>query len=334
MSRLFLKLLTGVAVGAAYAFSASADEANTAPPGYQSVPPAITLRHISPVEYFRGILGMTPAQRERALAGRPPAEKKAIFEKVREYEALPRAVREERLRQTDLHWHLITLMRLEPKDRVEHLKQISPLEMPMVLEQLQQWDELPEETRKALLANAQFIETYVEWRASSPVGQEEIVKKLPADRRAQFSEEVKRWQSLPKEQRTELCGQVQRFFVMTTPEQRETINTLSDAERQQMEGSLAAYAQLPAGQRQRCIDSFEKFAAMAPEERAQFLQNAEKWEAMTVRERQLWRTLVGQLPPMPPAPPGMPPMPPGFPAPTFSPTAMTRQGGNQYPSRP
>ena len=68
--------------------------------------------------------------------------------------------------------------------------------------------------------------------------------------------------------------------------------------------------------RQQCMESFEKFAAMAPEERNQFLQNAAKWEAMTAHERQLWRRLVGELPPMPPGmpamPPGMPPMPPGF----------------------
>jgi hypothetical protein len=106
------------------------------------------------VEYFRGILGMTPEQRECALAGKPPAERKVILEKVREYEALPPDVREARLRQTDLHWHLITLMRIGPKERAEHLKQISPLDMPMVMSQLHQWDELPDGTRRALLANA------------------------------------------------------------------------------------------------------------------------------------------------------------------------------------
>jgi hypothetical protein len=282
------------------------------PPGYLRVTPSIMLHHISPVEYFRGILGMTPAQREGALAAKSPEERRVILEKVREYEALPRDVREARLRQTEFQWNLITLMRLDPKDRARQMKQISPLNLPMIMGQLNQWDELPGATRKALLENQRFIETYVEWQVSSPADQEQILKKLSQERRNYFAKELKRWQALPEDQRTELCTQFRRFFVVTDQEQRQTINTLPEAERKQMERALQAYAELQPAQRQRCIDSFGKFAAMDPAERAQFLRNAEKWEAMTVGERQLWRRLVGDLPPTPPPPPGMPPMPPGF----------------------
>jgi hypothetical protein len=322
-------ILTGIAIGAIYSPIADAEQTNTpgAPPpprGYQSVTSAITLHHISPVEYFRGILGMTPAQRERALAGKPPEERKAILEKAREYEALPRDVREARLRQTELHWHLIRLMRLDAGQRERQMKEISPLDLPMIAEQLRQWDELPSKTQRALLENERFIETYVEWQVSSPSDQDDILKKLPAARRSYFAKELRRWQALPEDQRAELRAQFQRFFVMTGQEQRQTISTLSDAERRQMERALQAYADLPPAQRQRCIDSFGKFAAMDSGERAQFLQNAEKWEAMTVHERQLWRTLVGELPPAPPAPPGMPPMPPGFWRGGFGPGVTTR----------
>ncbi len=293
-------------------------------PGYRTITPSITLHHISPVEYFRGILGMTPAQRDAALAGKSPEDRKVILEKVREYEAMPREVREERLRQTELHWRLITLMRLDPTERERRVKEISPLDQPMVMEQLRQWDELPATTRKALLENEKFIRTYVEWQVRSPADQEEIVKKLSPQRRAYFAAELKRWQTLPEDQRTELCAQFRRFFVMTGQEQTNTISSLSETERQQMERALQAYKELPAEQRRRCIDSFGKFATMAPTERAQFLQNAAKWEAMTAHERELWRTLVEELPPTPPAPPDMPPMPLGFPLAPPSPGDMGR----------
>jgi len=310
-------VVTGIAIGAIYFWSAGAEQTNTTeapplPPGYQNVTPAITLHYISPVEYFRGILGMTPAQRVRALAGKSPEERKAILKKVREYEALSPNVREARLRQTELHWHLIMLMRMDPKERERQMKQISPLDLPMIMGQLHQWDELPEATRKALLENERFIATYVEWQVSSPEDHEQILKKLPVRNRVYFVKEWGRWQALPENQRVELCAQFRRFFVMTGQEQRQTISTLSEAERQQMERALQAFAGLPPRQRDRCIDSFGKFATMGPREEAQFLQNAEKWEAMTGHERQLWRTLVGELPPAPPPPPGMPPMPPGY----------------------
>ncbi len=310
-------VLMGIAVGAMYSMSAGAQEINSTggpPPsrGYQSVSPTITLNHISPVEYFRGILGMTPAQRDGALAGKSPEEKKAILEKVREYEALPREVREARLRQTELHWRLILLMRLDPEEREQQMKEISPLDLPMIAGQLHQWDDLPGATRKALLENEKFMETYVAWQVLSPADQAAILKKLPPERQGYFSRQLRLWQALADDQQAELCAQFRRFFVIAGQEQRQTIGTLPEAERQQMEQSLQSYAELPPAQRQRCIDSFGKFVAMEPAERAQFLQNAEKWEAMTAHERQLWRTLVGELPPTPPAPPGMPPMPPGF----------------------
>ena len=35
----------------------------------------VQLRHLSPVEYFRGLLGMSPGERERALANKSPADR-------------------------------------------------------------------------------------------------------------------------------------------------------------------------------------------------------------------------------------------------------------------
>lgn len=277
-----------LAFGSANAAPDANPAATTPPaPGYQTVTPSITLHHISPVEYFRGILGMTPAQRERALALKSPDERRAILLKVKEYESLPREVREARLRQTDLHWRLITLMRMDTEERDQQLKTISPLDLPMIAEQLRRWDKLPETTRQALLGNDRYMQTYVSWQVSARAGQDEIPRWLPLARRTYLATQVKLFQT-------------------------QAVNPLSPDERQQMEQSLQTYADLAPAQRQQCIDSFGKFAAMDPRERAQFLQNAEKWESMSPHERQLWRTLVGELPPSPPAPAGMPPMPPGF----------------------
>ena len=64
----------------------------------------VTLTNLTPVAYFRGLLGMTPAERERMLAGQPEDKRKQVLAFVREYEALPRDVREERMRQTEMHW--------------------------------------------------------------------------------------------------------------------------------------------------------------------------------------------------------------------------------------
>ncbi|MGA2177119.1 MAG: DUF3106 domain-containing protein [Verrucomicrobiota bacterium] len=280
------------------------------PHWYQTVGAGVTLHHLSPVEYFRGLLGMTPAERERVLAGKSAEETKAVLDKVREYEALPRAVREARLHQTELHWRLLNLMRLDKAARAAELKQVSPLDQPMILGPLAQWDELPAATRKALLEKEDFIRTYLEWAARSPAGQKDMLDKLPAGRRARWAEQWERWQALPEEQRAGLCEQFRHFFTLTGREQQQTINAMSEAERRDMEQALRAFDRLPPADRQACIASFRKFAALTTEERNQFLRNAQRWEAMTAHERQLWRELVEKLPPMPPMPPGLPPFPP------------------------
>jgi len=274
----------------------------------------VTLTNLTPVAYFRGLLGMTPAERQRVLADKSEQEQQQVLAKVREYQALPGAVREERLRQTELHWYLLVLLRLDPAQRKERLKEISPIFQPMILQPLAQWDQLPADMRQALLEKESFLRTYVEWQGHSPSAQADFVDKLPADQRARWTQELNRWQGLPESRREELCGAFQRFFCLTPGERQETAQELSAAERRQMEQALQSYASLPPVLQRVCVESFSKFAAMSAEERNQFLQNAAKWEAMSEYERQTWRTLVNRLPPVPPGfyNSKLPPMPPGL----------------------
>jgi len=292
---------------------------------FQNVTNGVTLRHLTPVAYFRGLLGMTPAERERVLADKSEEKRQQVLAKLREYEALPPEVREARLLQTELHWRLLVLLPLDAAERKAHLQEISPMYQPMMLSQLARWDELPGDVRKALLEKESFLRTYVQWQGHSAAAQEDILGKLPAGQRARWTEELNRWQALPGNRREELNRAFRQFFYSTEEEQKETIQTLSETERRQMEQALQSFADLPPPQQRQCVESFSKFAAMSTEERNQFLQNAAKWEAMTAQERQLWRTLVNKLPPVPPMPPGfyeskLPPMPPGWPAPPTPPS--------------
>jgi hypothetical protein len=285
--------------------------AETSLPPSQNAPTGVLLHHLSPVEYFRGLLGMSRADRERELAGKSPADRAVILAKVQEYEALPRGIREARLCQTELHWELSALMKLAPSDRANRLREVSPLYQPMVAGLLRQWDDVPSDMQKALLEKQNFIGLYLRMQGSPAAVQQEILRKLPPARRAHWAGEMDRWQALPENQRAELCAQFQRFCSLSGPEQKETVDALSDTERQEMQDTLQIFDRLPPEQRMQCINSFRKFATMAPGDRTQFLNNAARWDAMTSHERQLWRDLVHTLPPMPPGFPGsLPPMPP------------------------
>jgi predicted Fe-S protein YdhL (DUF1289 family) len=319
MSKAAFHLASFILAGAALAAMGQGAETNASGPPlpphwYQKVSEGVTLQHITPVAYFRGLLGMTPAERDRVLADKSEQERKQVLAKVREYETLPRNVREERLFQTELHWYLLVLLPLDPSQRNTAFRDISPLYHAMLLHQLSEWDELPAETRKALLEKESFLRTYVNWQGHSPEAQAEVLSRLPAEQRARWAEELKRWQRMPESRRAELCGAFRQFFYLTSEERKETISALSETERRQMEQSLQTYATMPPAVQRQCLDSFSKFAQMSAEERNQFLENAAKWESMTPRERQLWRDLVNSLPPMPPGywQQRMPPMPPGW----------------------
>lgn len=280
--------------------------------------------HLAPMEYFRALLGMNPAQRERALARKSPADRALILAKIQEYEALPKSVREARLCQTELHWELGKLMEVPAERRASLLQEVSPLYQPMILGRLKEWDQVPPATRKALLERRGFIDVYLRMQDSPEAAQQGILDSLPKERRAHWAEEMDRWQALPEEERTELCAHFERFCLMSDPDRRQTVHALSTDEQRQMEEALRTFDNLAPALRDLCIRSFGKFATMAPAERTQFLQNAARWTAMTSEERELWRNLVHTLPPMPPMPKNlMPPMPPGFP-----------QGGPPLPPMP
>jgi hypothetical protein len=275
---------------------------------YKTVAPGVILRQTSPVLYFRGILGMSPAERDRALANKPADSKKILLAKVEEYKALPAEIREARLRQTQWRWEFTTLTNLPPAERSAFIKE-APLEDQRLLEDFNRWQALP------------------------PAGQKELVEKLSPDRHQDLTQALAQWESVPESERQQRSAQFTQFCDLDQTRQQEALIAFSDAERRTMETALKTFAGLPEAQRKICIQSFQKFASMDAAELDEFLKNAARWEAMTAGERSLWRDLVQRFPvmismppgfhpaPYPPLPPGMifaPPLPPGMNPPGLS----------------
>jgi hypothetical protein len=327
-------VFVNVFVAAASQVHAQLVVTNAPPMNYQQVGPGVTLRQLSPVVYFRGILGMTPAERDRALAGKSAGYKKAVLEKVQEYQALPPDIREVRLHQTQLRWDLITLMKSPPAARPPVLKDIPAADRALLESRLREWDLTPKPAQdaflnNAVLTNASFLDSYLRWLSASAAEQKDMLDKWPDARRREWTNQIARWQALPEDRRQQLSDQFRQFFDLDPAQQQTTLTTFSDEERKDMETALRNFARLPAAQRKACVDSFQKFANLAPEERDQFLGNAARWEAMNAGERNLWRTLVQTFPIMPPMPSGFntlhsPPPLPGMRPPvpiTYSPAA-------------
>jgi hypothetical protein len=281
--------------------------APTAVPSGHGLPPAPP-NIPSPVEQFRRLIAMSPAERTEALMKKPEIQREYIQAKINEYQGLRPDERELRLRLVQLHWYLAPLLRMPSSNRADQLKGIPPPDRQIIQDRLAQWDRLGEETRAQILEHEPTMQYLIRFSASTAAERKAAQRSLPAPARLQLEERLRRWKEMSPGSQRKMLTYFQEFFDLPLKEKSRTLNVLSEAERTQMEETLLAFERLPAGQRRLCIESFHRFAAMSPAERAQFLKNAERWQAMTPTERDNWRKIVAQLPPLPPRY-GEPPFP-------------------------
>jgi Protein of unknown function (DUF3106) len=264
----------------------------------------------SPVDSFRELLAMTSEEREKNLSVRPAKVRDGLQAKIQEYEALDADERELRLQVTELHWYLLPLMKIPAGKRAERLAQIPPDMRKLVEERLQIWTILPPPLTDALADNQPILRLLL---ARPETNTAAILTNMPPDQQSKLEAGIAQWQAMPESQRLLICRQFNSFFDLTAEEKQRALNTLSDAERQQMDKTLREFENLPKDQRATCIQSFRKFSDMSLPERELFLRNAELWKTMSPDERRVWRDLVSQVPnwpPMPPLPPEFPPFPP------------------------
>ena len=262
---------------------------------YPAYPPG----YFPGVDLFRHkLLAMSPDERDTYLSKRPSEVRQRILDKIQEYLALDPDERELRLRATELRWFLLPLMRDSPDRRDADLAQVPDRIRDLVKSRLIQWEILPPELQHEFLENERAAH-YLS--SSTNSASEEGGFRL---QHAHRMKELAQWKSLSEKQRNIIASQFNEFFELTPDEKQETLNTLSDAERAQMEKTLQSYADLSTDQRIECIRAFNEFADLTPQDRAEFLKNAERWSQLTPKERQAWRDLVEDVPKWPPLPPG------------------------------
>lgn len=242
----------------------------------------------SPVTFFRQLLAMNPVERNNSLTNRLPETRARILAKVHEYQALSPDERELRLRATELRWWLTPLLHTSPINREPRLTQVPDDLRGLVQSRLTQWDLLPPPLQQEFLDNDKALHYFARVETNN------VVAATPEQR--------------------QISDQFNQFFEFTPKEKQQTLATLSESERAQMEKTLKTFEQLPPQQRMQCVRNYAKFAGMSNPERAEFLKNAEHWSQMSPQERQSWRDLVAHVPLWPPLPPPsvpanlMPPM--------------------------
>ena len=318
---LLLGLAALVLCASARSLTAAETERNAGPPspGANELPaiaPPRPVFGVSPVDFFRALLKMTPAEREAALAGRPPAQVKSLLAKAAEYEAMSEAERKIKLRLVSLRYYLAPLMRLATANRAGLLATIPGEDRPLVDERLRLWDRVPQHLQGRLLENEATLQYFLRLDFTNAGTKAQHPAQPPPPDQTPVDLAVAQWKSYPPVRRRQMSENFHQFFELSEPDRAKTLNLLGETERRQMDDALHKFASLPPEERDRCIESFRKFAGMSQPERDQFLRNAERWRKMSAADRQTWRELVEKLPAVPPLPPGLDPVPmPPMPSP-------------------
>ena len=263
--------------------------------------PPLPLISKSPVDFFRELLAMKPAERRQFLTNRPPENQKLILQKVREYESMKGEQRELRLQATELRWYLLPRMSLSPTNRPE-LEAVPAHIRPLVKNRLRDWDMLPPNLQTQLLTNEMAIRVLTGVESTN-------LSAISLSQREKLQKGLEQWQQLKEEQRQIITKCFNHFFELNPEEKDKALNMLSEPERRQIERTLRNFGDLTPPQRVRCIRSFESFATMSLEERQQFLKNADRWKLMSPSQRQEWVRIINTLGLEPPMPPRLTPLP-------------------------
>lgn len=273
----------------------------------------------SPFAVFKKIVSLPEAEREAAVGKFKISSeryRKLVQAKVREYAAMPEAERDRKLDALDFRWHLMPIMKTAKAARAKRLASVPERFRTDIERRLAGWDKLDAGIRADLLKNESFfryLSSFGRGRQSR-VALTNHMEKMPTRLREGMEGRITTWREKPKPDRRRMTRQFHQFFDMPVAEQERALRHLSLPERERMEASLAQFKALSRAQRELVIQSFGKLASMSQGERAGFFLNTERWNDMNEGERKKWRTLVTQMPPLPPGfgKQATPPMPPGL----------------------
>lgn len=277
-------------------------------PGARVLPPPPPLP-TSPVATFRHLLSLPAAERTHALAARPPRQREFLQTRLAAYEAMAPATREERLRATDLYWHLQQLVRRAPNERAALLASAPPDLRPVLGVRLAFWDGLSPEDRAALLENEGTLRYLAQTRTVAPPPlPRPATPPMPTAVAAapavplRVQAELTRLSQFAKSDLERIQENWHRFFEGSAPRRERALQEMSSQERRDMQQVLERFRRLSPEQRRSCVVSFTRLASMAPAQRSEFLRQAERWGSLPASERQAWRQIVNKLPLFPPLP--------------------------------
>ena len=283
--------------------------------------PAVPSVKDSPISHIKNLLAAAPEQRKELL-DRHTHSTRAFWErKVSEYAAMAVDERDRRLRDAQLHWYLMLILRTPSDQRENKLLEIPETERGLITDRVKEWEAIPTDLQQDMITHLPALR-YFGQLASLP----------SADREKALAEATKNgtsaeglsagWNTLDAERRRSLFLNYQKFFTLEQSRQEKVLAKIPMPQRQTLQSKLEKLENLSPEVRQKCLEALQTYAHMTPEERNLFRTTAERWKQLEPAEHEVWRKVVKRIPPIPPVRVKMTPPIPG------------RANGNDLPPLP
>jgi len=252
----------------------------------------------SPISHIRNLLAAAPEQRKDLLDQHTPTTRAFWERKVTEYAAMDEDERDRRLRDAQLHWYLMLILRTPSDQREVKLLELPETERGLISDRVREWEDLPNDLQMDIMTHLPALKY---------VGQ--LASLSPGDREKALAEAKKNgtgaeylsvgWSTLDVERRRAMFLGYQKFFTLEQRRQEKVLAKIPMPQRQTLQSRLEQLENLSPDVRQKCLDALQKYAHMTPEERILFRATAERWKQMEPAEHDVWRKVVTRIPPIP-----------------------------------
>lgn len=269
----------------------------------------------APVQIFRHLLTLSPAEREQWLSTRPESSRAVLARKVMEYASMPADQREARLRALEFHHYMNLLLHAPAAVRASWLAAVPQEYRSLCEDRLRLWVVLPPELQKHTLEREATLLWLTRWEAGNALQRQQLVAALTPERRQALERDFTQWKSSTPAEREQAWRGTRRLFEMSSREQQRVLAAIPESSRPQTVKLVDTLRQLTPAEREEYIAGWRKFAQLDSVQRAQFIQGWERWKKMSESERQVWRHLAAQVPKVPALPIPTTPTGSGIPSP-------------------
>jgi len=260
--------------------------------------PSIPSVKDSPIRHIRKLLEAEPEQRKNLLDQHTPNTRAFWERKVTEYAALEEKERDRRLRDAQLHWYLMLIVRTPSDQRESKLLEIPETERGLISDRVREWESLPTDLQLDIMAHLPALRYFGQLVSLPPSDREEAL--ADARKNGTSAESLSAgWNTLDAERRRSMFLGYQKFFTLEHDHQEKVLAKIPMPQRQTLQSRLDQLENLSPEVRQKCLESLQKYAHMTPEERTLFRTTAERWKQMEPAEHEVWRKVVKRIPPIP-----------------------------------